>query len=183
MANGFRNAIRVIRSESSDANHQNPLIILGHSLGGIITKEALIKMKDGDNHDQANFKATYALLFFGVPNRGMEIRHFTPIVHNAPNRYLVEVLGTGSDFLREQSAKFPIIFHFKDSEIISYYETEETPTAQMVDDKWERTGKTVLLVPYDSAIHSRPWELTDRYLVQVNRDHSEMVKFSERPRW
>jgi hypothetical protein len=91
---------------------------------------ALMKMRDGDNLDQANFKATYALLFFGVPNRGMETRGFTPIVHDAPNRYLVEVLRTGSDFLREQSGNFPKLFHFTDSEIISYYETEETATAQ-----------------------------------------------------
>lgn len=87
-------------------------------------------MIEGDDSDQANLKATYSLLFFGVPNRGMKIKGFIPIVEDRPNRYLVETLSNVSEVLREQSEKFPVIFHFRDSVVISFYETMRTQAAQ-----------------------------------------------------
>jgi len=89
-------------------------------------------MKDGDKSDQANLKATYAILFFGVPNQGMEIKSFVAMVGDQPNRYLVETLGKVSEVLRDQWEKFPKIFDFRDSVIISFYETEMSQTVQEV---------------------------------------------------
>jgi hypothetical protein len=89
-------------------------------------------MKDGDESDQANLKATYAILFFGVPNHGMEIKSFVAMAEDQPNRYLVETLGKVSEVLRAQWEKFPKIFDFRDSVIISFYETEMSQTAEKV---------------------------------------------------
>ena len=69
------------------------------------------------------------LLFFGVPNRGMDIDSLQAIVGDKQNRYLLESLGQYSDLLLQQDGQFGTIFHFKDSRVISFYETKSSPTA------------------------------------------------------
>jgi len=41
------------------------------------------------------------------------------------------------------------------------------------------TGEPTVLVDIVSATHSRPWELEDRYILAINRNHSDLVKFSK----
>ena len=89
-------------------------------------------MREGDEFDKANLKATYGALFFGVPNQGMDISSLVPIVGDQPNRSFLESLGKESEILQEQRVKFPKAFDFKDSEIISFFETQESPTAERV---------------------------------------------------
>ena len=69
------------------------------------------------------------MLFFGVPNRGMDIESLQAIVCDRQNRYLLESVGQYSDLLLEQDGQFGPIFHFKDSPIVSFYETESSSTA------------------------------------------------------
>ena len=89
-------------------------------------------MHEGDDQDKTNLKATYGALFFGVPNQGMDISSLVPMVGDQPNRYFLESLGKESGFLQDQRTKFPKAFDFKDSEIISFFETQESPTAEKV---------------------------------------------------
>jgi hypothetical protein len=89
-------------------------------------------MKNGNDEDRDNLKATYGALFFGVPNQGMDISSLIPMVGDQPNRYLLESLGPESDVLQQQRATFPEVFDFRDSEIISFFETKLSPTALQV---------------------------------------------------
>ena len=89
-------------------------------------------MGDGDEIDQANLKSTCGALFFGVPNRGMDIESLIPIVGDQPNRALLESLGRNSEFLRAQAVNFPRVFSFTDSQVFSFFETLESPTARLV---------------------------------------------------
>ena len=89
-------------------------------------------MHEGNDLDKANLKATYGALFFGVPNQGMDISSLVPMVGDQPNRYFLESLGKESEILPEQRTKFPKAFDFKDSEIISFFETQMSPTAVKV---------------------------------------------------
>lgn len=89
-------------------------------------------MFEGDDIDKVNLRATYGALFFGVPNQGMDISSLVPIVGDQSNRYFLESLGKESEILQEQRVKFPKAFDFKDSEIISFFETQESPTAVRV---------------------------------------------------
>jgi hypothetical protein len=41
------------------------------------------------------------------------------------------------------------------------------------------SGKPAVLVDIASATHGRPWELEDRYILAINRAHSDLVKFSK----
>ena len=73
------------------------------------------------------------LLFFGVPNRGMDIESLQSIVGNRQNRYLLESLGQYSDLLLQQDGQFGAIFHFEDSPVVSFFETKSSPTAVKVN--------------------------------------------------
>ena len=39
-------------------------------------------------------------------------------------------------------------------------------------------GKPTVLVDRESAAHSRSWETSGRFVLGLNRDHSDLVKFS-----
>ena len=69
------------------------------------------------------------LLFFGVPNRGMDIESLQAIVGDKPNRYLLESVGQYSDLLLQQDGQFGPTFHFQDSPVFSFFETRPSPTA------------------------------------------------------
>ena len=69
------------------------------------------------------------LLFFGVPNRGMDVESLQAIVGDEKNRYLLESVGQYSDLLLEQDGQFGSTFHFRDSRVVSFYETRPSPTA------------------------------------------------------
>jgi hypothetical protein len=94
--------------------------------------QALIEMQHGDESDKANLKSIYGMLFFGVPSQGMSIKSLVPMVENQPNRFFLESLSKVTDGLRAQRQNFRQVFPFKDSRIISFYETKQSPTAQKV---------------------------------------------------
>jgi hypothetical protein len=90
-------------------------------------------MKDSNNvTDNANFRSTYGILFFGVPNQGMDISSLIPMVEDQVNLPFLLTLGKESQLLRDLHRKFCSSFDFRDSVIISYYETERSPTAKKV---------------------------------------------------
>lgn len=69
----------------------------------------------------------YALMFFGVPNRGLEDAGLRSMVLGQPNEDLVRDLRIGSSFLNLLHQGFCDIFH-DDSQVISFYETRRTRT-------------------------------------------------------
>lgn len=81
--------------------------------------------------DSVNFQSVYGLLFFGVPNRGIEISHWLPIVNNQPNEDLVRNLAPGSIYLRNLQHRFCQVFGFHDSRVVSIYETMKSKTAKV----------------------------------------------------
>ena len=77
-------------------------------------------------------ESVVGLLLFGVPNRGMDIESLQSIVGDRQNRYLLESVGQYSDLLLQQDGQFGSTFHFKDSPIVSFFETKSSPTAVKV---------------------------------------------------
>ena len=109
-------------------------------------------MQGGDDLDRANLKATYGVLFFGVPNQGMDISSLVPMVGDQPNRYFLESLGKESEILLEQRTKFPKAFDFKDSKIISFFETQKSSTAEKVGWSLVRLPRETRTLKYISSI-------------------------------
>ena len=91
--------------------------------------QAIIELGRGDELDKKQMKSVVGMLFFGVPNRGLDIDSLRSIVCNQENRYLLESIGTYSDLLLQQDGQFGPVFDFKDSPIISFFETKSSPTA------------------------------------------------------
>ena len=134
----------------------------------------------------------YGIVFFGVPNHGMDITSLKPMVRDGPNRALLESIGRNSPFLRRQHDDFQKALGTEgESEVVCFYETAESPTPMQVcahkpfqashtdskqdrSGKWGRGGPLTVLVDIQSATHCRAWE---QNVYPISRTHSDMVKF------
>ena len=159
---------------------ERPLIFMAHSLGGLVLKEAMVQMVSGSNADSRNFKATFGILFFGVPNQGMDISSLLSMVRGQPNLHFLSTLSKDAGFLQGLIEKFQTTFAFQDSHIYSFYETNTSPTAKEGEPgKWTMTGHPAVLVDRHSARSGRSWEGNHLHHLPISSNHSEMVKFSE----
>ncbi|UKZ61131.1 uncharacterized protein TrAtP1_002402 [Trichoderma atroviride] len=157
-----------------------PIIFIAHSLGGLVVKEALVQASVGSEEDQTIYRSCYALLLFGVPNRGLNNLSLMSVVKGQPNESLVRDLGESSRFLSLLHERFNACFTFDDSHILSINETKHTATVEWNTETGtlERTGPRVMMVGHTSATNAHQNEKTyDR--LSINSDHSEMVKFSD----
>ncbi|KAA8903429.1 ankyrin repeat-containing domain protein, partial [Sphaerosporella brunnea] len=101
-----------------------------------------------------------------------------PMVHGQRNEELVRALQPESHFLDMLHRDFCTHFRFRDSKIVSFYETLQSPTAaQQPDGSWKMTGKLEVLVTKSSATGSRPEEPA-YHDISIQATHSGMVKFS-----
>ncbi|PCD20340.1 hypothetical protein AU210_016207 [Fusarium oxysporum f. sp. radicis-cucumerinum] len=158
-----------------------PIIFIAHSLGGLIVKQTLITLsKSKIEDDQKLIKAVYGIVFFGVPHDGMDISSLIPMVEDGPNRFLVESIGhVNSQILSIQQREFyTALGREGDSEIICFYETEKSRTAQKdKNGNWTMQGPRACLVTKSSATHCRAWERGPEHTCAIARTHSDMVKF------
>ncbi|KAL1613491.1 hypothetical protein SLS54_010556 [Diplodia seriata] len=175
----LRTALRIVRTDP-----KRPLVLIGHSLGGIIVKEAVNQMaKSHMQVDQASFRAIAGIMFFGAPNQGMAIKSLVPMVGDGPNRALLESLGPNSHVLRTQSQAFleilnsDVAFH-----VVNFYETKMSPTAVLDETtrKWAMSGPLEILVQPHSATHGRVHDAEKHHIHPVDCPHRDLVKFSGR---
>jgi hypothetical protein len=89
------------------------------------------------NDDNAAYdtvlKATYGILFFGCPNRGMNIESLISMCEGQPNLSFLHTLRPDSPILRQLNRDWPTAFPYVDSKIIAFYETHLSPTAVKVN--------------------------------------------------
>jgi len=61
----------------SEGTERNPIIWVAHSLGGIVTKRALLYSNDVRAHHQEDFRSifvsTYGIIFLGTPHNGSDM--------------------------------------------------------------------------------------------------------------
>ncbi|CAH0053553.1 unnamed protein product [Clonostachys solani] len=158
-----------------------PIVFIAHSLGGLIVKKALSELAKSENEVHVRLiQAVHGLVFFGVPNDGMDIKSLIPMAGDGPNRSLIESLSSSnSDVLRTLHQEFHDILG-SGRMILCFYETELSPTAQMDENgKWSMRGPETVLVTQASAINCRRWETGSAYICPISRNHSDMVKFEE----
>ncbi|EMT74712.1 Protein SERAC1 [Fusarium odoratissimum] len=111
-----------------------PLIFIGHSLGGLLIKELLIQCAEPEANatESAILEATIGALFFGVPNKGMDVTALLSIIGSQPNSEFLTSLGVGSPVLAKQAELFPRSFRSDQAIIYSFYETCLSNTAERV---------------------------------------------------
>ncbi|KAL7901866.1 ankyrin repeat protein [Trichoderma sp. SZMC 28014] len=166
-------ALQIDMKGIREFSQSRPIVFIGHSLGGLVIKETIVKLKeDSDEEDSLILNSTSGFLFFGVPHQGMAIESLIPLVKDYPNRSLLESLNKNSALLQRLEREFSNAIGIKRPQI-SFYETEKSPTAvEMEDGKWKLSGDPEVLVDVSSATcgsnHQHP----------INRNHSEMVKYN-----
>ncbi|KAH8679043.1 hypothetical protein BGZ60DRAFT_513281 [Tricladium varicosporioides] len=172
----FLESVKTIRKQKAD----RPIILIGHSLGGLVIKEALVQAAEGSPDDRGVFRSCYAVMFFGVPNRGLETSSLNSMVKGQPNEDLVRNLHPDSSFLSMLHQRFLDKFTMEDSKIICIYETKYTATVEFSPKtlKWAKTGEKVMMVPKISATYASINEKKYDQL-PINADHSNIVKFSD----
>ncbi|KAI9891067.1 MAG: hypothetical protein M1814_003418 [Vezdaea aestivalis] len=179
LATALRNSLDLnLIKRSSKSNQPTPLVFIAFSLGGLILKQALIQMGKGGKN-QTLFKSVYGILFFGVPNQGLNVTSLLPMVKGQPNEQFIHMLGK-SQLLRDQCRDFRDTFDFRDSEIVCFYETTLSPSAiyNKKTGNWEMKGPPMIFVDNDSAIHGRSWEDKPHHIQGLDKPHRELVKFS-----
>lgn len=109
-----------------------PIVFLAHSLGGILLKSALRRMTV-NRHKL--IESIREIIFFGVPNRGMQVCHLLPMVGSQPNESFVRVLERESRHLEMLDTQFSnITLHWQSRyrtervRLISFYETKRSET-------------------------------------------------------
>ncbi|KAI0010398.1 hypothetical protein F4779DRAFT_616681 [Xylariaceae sp. FL0662B] len=141
--------------------NRRPIIFIGHSLGGLLVKEALVHAHKKAT-DRANLEVSQAccgLLFFGVPNLGLRNDQLQSIVGGQPNQDLIRNLVVDSDsepsaFLRRMQA----------------------------DGTLRKTGSKMLMVTEKSATSTGLTAVPDEDNIGFDTDHSGLVKYDSRTR-
>lgn len=77
-------------------------------------------------------RSIYGVLFFGVPNQGLDIESLIPMVEGQPNETFLRTLSRDTQLLRNQCRDFCKTFDFQDSEVFCFYETVESRSAVKV---------------------------------------------------
>ncbi|CAG8958691.1 hypothetical protein HYFRA_00011533 [Hymenoscyphus fraxineus] len=111
----------VARRRRTPSEKTRPIIFVGHSLGGLVIKEALIRSSEYLNNQQdmalgSIFKYTSGVIFLGTPHRGSEktglgqiVATIAAVALRQPNDKLLKNLEKESDVLERQRRSFASI--------------------------------------------------------------------------
>jgi len=165
---------------------QRPLCFIGHSLGGVVLKEALAIADINQNADSHEVVlSTYGLILLGVPNLGLRHPQLMTMVEGNPNQQFVRDLVVDEDeapspYLNELTAKFSRVcsrvtppFH-----IVSYYETERSPTVKLhKESRFELSSELMMMVTERSAERIGHTIRDDGHLPMAHTNHRGLVRF------
>ncbi|KAM6483909.1 hypothetical protein HDV62DRAFT_389029 [Trichoderma sp. SZMC 28011] len=180
---GLMEALKKIRN--TEELRQRPLFFIAHSFGGIILAHCLVKAVQTNEDDHPTiatlYKATYGMLLFGIPHKGLVVNDIEKMLagrDNHPRSALLQQIRVKSDLLENQLADFKNLV--RDRKVVSFYETRQTRQLQFDSDsqRWERTGDFITKVDNDSALLQLPDFMEDK--IPLDSDHSMMVKFGNR---
>ncbi|KAJ4419054.1 hypothetical protein N0V82_005177 [Gnomoniopsis sp. IMI 355080] len=122
------NSLRIVLRQLLESEDSKSILLIGHSLGGLLIKEALVSISESDVSGLLN--RLLAVLFFGAPHDGMDIGSLIPMVKDQPNRFLLESLNvTHSQILFLQKRQFGKVLERTQCQCFCFYETELSPTA------------------------------------------------------
>ncbi|KAF3767280.1 hypothetical protein M406DRAFT_240127, partial [Cryphonectria parasitica EP155] len=173
---GLLDDLKIIRPEGS----RRPLMLLGHSLGGIVVKYAWIlcaERSKKDDKDRNLYHAIHSLILFGTPHNGIRNQEMLTVAAGQPAETLLRDLGPGSTTLKNLRDRFARLDAQKNLKVLSCCEYQATPTSQRSEDgKVRRDGPLQWMVTEDSAcLH---WNSPAERVVTIPENHSMMVKLS-----
>lgn len=156
------------------AGQKRPILWVGHSLGGLVIKEAIIRAASSSTHGRDPrladlYSSTIGVIFMGTPHRGSPKASLGELAARLTSRLLaagsnMQVLGNlrpDSHALEKQLHDFVTVS--SQIPVVCFYEEL-------------KTGSAGLIVPRASAVY-------DGKMVSFNSipaDHRDMVRFSSR---
>ncbi|CZR62148.1 uncharacterized protein PAC_12045 [Phialocephala subalpina] len=163
-ANYFLECLRLIRRKDTNL----PLIMIGHSLGGILIKQALINAQNNPKYTDIK-QATFGLMFFGTPHSGptddLKVkfgRACVKIAQSLPwkvSNDIMEALKKGSLF----------------SDVLSEHWRHQLEQYQIVS-FYEGIGNCEKLVPRESAVLGLDGRRENQ--VKLDATHENMCRFN-----
>ncbi|KAF8246653.1 hypothetical protein K440DRAFT_683829 [Wilcoxina mikolae CBS 423.85] len=171
----------LMNARRSAEEELRPIIFIGHSMGGILILQSLLKSKNGSQYKHL-FDSTRAIFFFGTPHQGLEVNELLSMVEDVSQgkktsrSELVKQLREGSDFLDTQRDDITNLWGpTSNIQIFSFYETKKTPTVRKsTSGSWTRDGGEVGMVKRNSA--QLFWQFEHR--IPVAKNHTNIVKFA-----
>jgi alpha-beta hydrolase superfamily lysophospholipase len=170
---------------NTDEQRKRPLFFVAHSFGGIILAHCLVKAVQAGEDDHPTVaslhRATYGMLLFGIPHKGLIIDDIQKMLageSNHPRQGLLQEIKSKSDLLANQLVDFKNLI--RDRKVVSFYETGQTRQLEFDSEsrRWRRTGDFVTAVDTDSALLQLPDSMEDK--IPLDADHSMIVKFDSR---
>lgn len=155
---------------------ERPIIWIGHSLGGILIKRALIYSNScGVDHNERlrSIKvSTQGILFMGTPHMGSDIVRWASLARKLLvffpgvklDSTMLSMLGQNSETLQNINTLFTGIA--SSFEIVYFYEEIETVLP---------TGQREVIVPYSSAIVDSP----NTEKIGIHATHHTMIKYKD----
>lgn len=119
--------LQIAISQILRSDKRKPHLLIGHSLGGLLVKQALIRIAEpGFENGLPNLlDMITGTLLFGTPNDGLDIESLVPIVNDQPNRFLLESLNCKtSQVLRRQRQEFSKVLERTKLQLFCLYETD-----------------------------------------------------------
>ncbi|KAA8909657.1 hypothetical protein FN846DRAFT_776022 [Sphaerosporella brunnea] len=171
---GFLEEIRKVRATNEEK--ERPLILMGHSFGGLLVAHSLVKGFIRKEDDPL-YRATVGIIFFGVPHKGLVVADMKSMLQEKhPRQELLNQITRNSQMLANQLADFKNII--EDRKIVSFYERQQTGLLKQDPEtgRWKR-GKDdySTAVDEESALLQFPDKMEVK--IPVDADHSNMVKF------
>ncbi|KAJ8694582.1 hypothetical protein PTI98_007242 [Pleurotus ostreatus] len=172
-AETFLERLRYVREKSS----QRPLILLAHSMGGLVIKQALLTANTrADGRFNSILNSVRGIVFVGTPHRGGNgvdgakfVANFVR-AFNVDIRYdLIKSLDPGSMVLFDLTDDFRQLIAAKGIEIATLFETKKTRFGSKF-----LFGSSIWIVEEQSAILG----VIGERKASINANHANLCKFS-----
>ncbi|KAK3321830.1 hypothetical protein B0H66DRAFT_619055 [Apodospora peruviana] len=150
-------------SLGTDRDEKTPLVLVGHSMGGLVIKKAFLLAERDPNYTQLVSRIK-AMVFLATPHRGAESAQLLSNILTAAvgNKGYVQDLIPNSGLLLATNDEFRHVY--QDVQLWSFYETIKTRIGYKED----------LVVPRESAVMGLPGERTQ----PLQADHRYVCKYS-----
>ncbi|KAL8371676.1 hypothetical protein RB595_001465 [Gaeumannomyces hyphopodioides] len=188
-----------------DGTYNRPIVFVGHSLGGIIIKQAL-RIARNEPRLAIVADSTKGIVFFGTPHRGTDVANWGELLAKVksasygtrPRTKFLKLLRSNSNDLMDLSEDFrPIaqnyaLVSFIEQNIISKlgFNRVVSPLALSLSLSLSSRSHFSFLVRMPTLItntlqvvakHSAVMEMPHEEQMHINGDHSTMCKFSRNP--
>lgn len=160
-----------LRGLWQSTGYRRPTILIGHSLGCLLIKQALIMSRAFSERPEELEKIVPLVIFFGAPHGGLATTALETLVKGKPSQSLIEELKPGSPVLEDMNYKFKMIS--QSMKILSVFERLPTPSAiETSNGVWKREGAPVMMVERTNALLF--WSNEDK--VSSQTDHKNIAK-------